>query len=57
VSDELRVHAFALDGEAAPDWRGQWPCATCGLPKRHRVHELPETPAEDVSERILGEGG
>lgn len=53
---DLRVHAYALDGEAGPDWRGGYPCATCGLPRRHPVHELPETPDEDVSDRIIGEG-
>lgn len=53
---DLRVHVYALDGEAGPDWRGDYPCGTCNLPRRHPVHDLPDTPEEDVSDRIIGEG-
>ncbi len=51
----LEVHAFYIDAELGRDWRGQYFCATCGLPKRNPVHELPERPDEDESERIIGE--
>lgn len=53
---DLPVHPYAPDGDAAADWKGEVPCA-CGLPRRHPRHELPETPAGDISDRILGEGG
>lgn len=51
------VHVFGPDPDLGQDWRGEWLCGTCGLPRGHPAHELPETPPEDVSERILGEGG
>jgi hypothetical protein len=52
----MEPHPFYIDPELGRDWRGQAYCATCGMPKRHPNHELPERPPEDVSERILGEG-
>lgn len=51
------VHVFHADPEIGRDWRGQPYCASCSLPKRHPVHEVPERPAEDESERIIGERG
>jgi hypothetical protein len=50
------VHAYAMDGDLGPDWRGDVPCGVCRLPRRHPRHELPETPDEDISDRIIGEG-
>lgn len=52
----MDVHPFYMDKELGYDWRGQCFCVTCGMPKRHPFHDLPERPPEDVSERILGEG-
>lgn len=41
---DLRVHVYALDAAAGPDWRGDYPCSTCNLPRRNPVHVLPDTP-------------
>lgn len=49
------VHVFHADAEVGRDWRGEPYCSSCNLPKRHPVHEVPETPSEDVSDRIVGE--
>jgi hypothetical protein len=49
------THAFYADPDLRRDWRGDPYCSTCGLPKRHECHEVPERPPEDVSERIVGE--
>lgn len=54
----LRVgrHAFTPD-MSAQDWRGERViCAVCPLPKNSEIHLLPETPEDDVTARILGEG-
>lgn len=50
------VHAFGPDVDLGQLWNDEWLCGTCGLPKRHPVHELPDTPDEDISNRIIGEG-
>lgn len=48
-------HAFTPDLSAA-DWRGDYViCALCPLPPDSEIHLLPETPADDVTDRILGE--
>jgi len=49
------VHVFQPDPDLGRDWRGQLYCSTCNLPKRHPVHDVPDRPPEDVSDRIVGE--
>ena len=58
MASNLSSHVFQWDG--ITDERAIRPvecCATCGLPKRHERHEVPETPAEVTAheQRILGE--
>lgn len=51
------VHPFYPSGELGTDWTGAYAaCGTCGLPRSNAVHELPETPQDDISDRIIGEG-
>lgn len=52
----MDVHPFYIDQELGTDWAGRYYCVTCGMPRRHPNHDLPERPPEDVTERILGEG-
>lgn len=53
---EIRIHAYRPDHEAE-DWRGRYSCSTCGMPRQHRSHEVPEQLAEvaEIAARILGE--
>lgn len=51
----IPVHVFHPDQDVGRDWRGQPYCASCSLPKRHPVHEVPDRPDGDVSDRIVGE--
>ena len=52
----MSAHVYLPDPELT-DHRGDRPCATCGMPKPHRGHDLPETPedAAEIDARILGE--
>jgi hypothetical protein len=55
-----RKHPLFADGDIPPDFQGRRRCRRCkvmGKPgdQRH-TEEFPETPAEDCSDRIIGEG-
>lgn len=51
------VHPFYPSGDLGTDWNGAYVvCGTCGLLRGNAVHELPDTPDEDISNRIIGEG-
>jgi hypothetical protein len=53
----VATHLYQPDLTLAPDHRDQRPC-TCGMPKRWRGHDVPDT-AEAAAEerRRLGERG
>ena len=53
----MSVHIYLPDPDLT-DWAGARPCSTCGMPKQHHSHDLPETPdeAREIDARILGEG-
>lgn len=50
------AHVYASDGIATPLGRDPW-CLTCGLPKAHRSHDMPATPAavQEQEARRMGE--
>lgn len=47
-ADLLRTHEHIPDHGAGPDHRGDYPCLTCGLPKRNRAHD-PEAVAAQAA--------
>jgi len=50
------VHVLHPDLELGLDWLGRpLGCTQCPLPPRHPVHEVPDRPDGDVSDRIVGE--
>lgn len=54
----MRTHLFQPDRDLGTDHRGDYRCAApCGLPKSHRIHEVPEPNPEAavIDARILGE--
>lgn len=52
----MREHVYRADPWLAPNHRDERLCL-CGLPQQSRFHVAPpETPEEDVSDRIIGEG-
>lgn len=58
MTARLPTHPYQWDGITDP--RALTPvecCATCGLPRAHGVHELPEVDPDvtDLESRILGE--
>lgn len=63
---EYDPHIFAAKLEGPRDYKGEpIECEVCPFPRLNAVHksseelvaDLPETPADDVSDRIIGEGG
>lgn len=52
------THQYLPDPGARDRPEGE-PMCTCGLPKRNRVHDVPELPAEvnEIEARRLGEAG
>jgi hypothetical protein len=52
-----KVHAYQPDGSLGVDVMGEGCCASCGLPKGSRVHEVPDA-SEAAAEgaRRIGEG-
>lgn len=50
------VHPFCPSGELGTDWMDEYvTCGTCGLLRKNAIHELPDTPEGDISDRIIGE--
>lgn len=58
-------HVFVPNPYGPRDWKGRaTECDTCRFPRANGVHKtsqelvasLPETPPEDCSDRIIGEG-
>lgn len=39
----IAVHLYEPDRTARPDHRGARPCVHCPLPRKNRVHEVPDT--------------
>jgi hypothetical protein len=60
----IREHPFRGDSSIPPDHKGNHRCSRCGLmgkpgdqhhPSDFDLDDLPATPEEDVSDRIVGE--
>lgn len=50
------MHPFCPSGELGTDWMDEYvTCGTCGLLRKNAIHELPDTPEGDISDRIIGE--
>lgn len=53
----MKVHQFFPDADLGPDHNGEYRCVSCGMPRAHQVHDLPDAPPEavEIDARILGE--
>lgn len=53
----MRPHTYYADPDATDRPGGEPHCAACGMPRRHRSHDVPERPDEerDAELRRIGE--